>query len=128
MNKYNILIALNLPFVIFGLFKAYSLYKSGSVSRPAYTLRVTFWAAVAIGILFVQPVFNFLEDRSLTDSVPPSLLDVVEITGIVFCVTVCSRLYGKLEATEKRLNELHQRLSIELSTSASPEPEKRQSK
>lgn len=128
MNKYNILIALNMPFVIFGLFKAYSLYKTGSLSRPGYSLRLTFWAIVAIGIIFVQPIFNFLENRDLTDSVPPSLLDVVEITGIVLCMTICSRLYGKLEVAEKRLSDLHEKLSIELSVNASPVPEKPQAK
>lgn len=115
MNKYNILILLNMPFVIFGLFKTYSLFASGSLSRLAYTIRLIFWLIVAVGILFVKPIYSFLVYRSLTDSLPPSLLDIAEITGIVLCVTICFRLYSKLESTEKRLSDLHEKLSIELS-------------
>ncbi|HWZ65806.1 MAG TPA: hypothetical protein VNX65_03335 [Patescibacteria group bacterium] len=116
MNKYNILILLNMPFVIFGLFKTYSLFANGSLSRLAYTIRTVFWLVVAVGILFVKPIYSFLVYQSLTDSPPPNLLDIAEITGIVLCVTVCFRLYSKLESAEKRLSDLHERLSIELST------------
>lgn len=116
MNKYQLLILLNMPFVIFGLLKTYSLHASGSLSRLAYGIRMVFWLVVGTGILFTQQIYSFLVHRSLTDSLPPTLLDVTELTGLVLCITLCLRLYTKLDVAEKRLSDMHERLSIELST------------
>lgn len=116
MNKYNLLILLNMPFVIFGIFKTYSLHASGSLSRLAYSVRMVFWIILGVCILFTKQIYSFLVYRSLTDSLPPTLLDVSEITGLVLCASVCLRLYSRLDSTEKRLSDMHERLSIELST------------
>lgn len=115
MSKYTLLIILNMPFVAVGLLKTYRMFQVGRLSRAGLVMRVIFWLTVACGIVFVREIYTFLVSHSLTDSTPLSLTDVVMITGVIFCLSFCLRLYTKNEALEKRLNDLHEKLSVELS-------------
>ena len=115
MDKYQLLIILNLPFVIFGVFSALVRYKESSMSRLSLLLRLIFWSSIAFGIFFAKNLYNFLVGNRLTDSPPLSLADVVLVTGVSFCFFLCIRLYSRLDATEQRLTELQERLSIILS-------------
>lgn len=115
MSKYTLLIILNIPFVLFGLLKAYTMLKSGVLGRVGFGARLLFWAFVALGIVFAKQVYNFLQSNDLTDSQPMSLADVVLVTGVIFCLFLCMRLYSRLEAMERRATDLHQKLSIMVS-------------
>jgi len=48
----------------------------------------------------------------LTDSTPLSLPDVVLATGVMLAFSLCIRLYSKFDAMDKRLSDLHEKLSI----------------
>lgn len=115
MDKYTLLIILNLPFVIFGIIKAIVAYKTGAVQRGGLVLRLLFWSAVGIGLLFARNFYNLLRERGLTDTAPLSLADVVLVTGVIFSMFLILRLYAKLDQTEKRLTDMHEKMSIELS-------------
>lgn len=116
MDKYTILILLNIPFVIFGLVSALARHKEGLVGRFSLFLRLAFWSLIAAGLFFAKDLYDFLVGKNLTDSPPLSLADVILVTGVSFCFFLCLRLYTRIDQTERKLTELQERLSILLST------------
>jgi hypothetical protein len=104
-----------MPFVIFGLINAFILYRDSSLGRFSLFIRIVFWTLIALGLIFAQQVYNFLVRNDLTNSQPLSLADVVLVTGVNFCMFLSLRLYTRLEHTERRLTDLHEKLSIILS-------------
>lgn len=115
MDKYTILILLNLPFVLFGLLKAVVFYKEGVYGRLAFAIRVVFWLIIILGLFFAQDIYTYLVSQNLTDSAPISLADVVLVTGINLCLFLSIRLYSRVEQLEAKLFEMQEKLSIELS-------------
>jgi hypothetical protein len=112
MDKYVILLLLNLPFVLFGLLKVVMLYHTKSLSRIGFLSRILFWLIILAGLVFAQEIYNYLNTNGLTDSTPLSLADVILTTGVILCLTLCFRLYAKNDAMEKRLSDLHEKLSV----------------
>ncbi len=115
MDKYTLLVILNAPFIIFGLLKAYVSYNSKIIKLGSFLLRILFWAFITFGLVFANNIYDYLIRNRLTDSGPLTIADVVQITGIIFCLSLILRLYSKLEATERQLVKLHQELSLRLS-------------
>lgn len=115
MDKYALLIILNLPFVIFGFLKAIMMYRDGIVKRIGLLIRLGFWLVILMGLLFAEPLYKYLFENHLTDTTPLSLADVVLVTGIMLALSLCMRLYAKVDTLEKRLTDLHQETSIKLS-------------
>ena len=115
MDKYTLLIILNLPFVLFGILKAIMMFREGAVKRFGLLLRLTFWGIVLTGLIFAEGLYNYLFANNLTDTTPLSLADVVLVTGIMLALSLCIRLYAKVDTLEKRLTDLHQETSIRLS-------------
>lgn len=115
MDKYTLLFVLNLPFVLFGIFRSITMYKASIIQWPGLCLRLIFWIAILLGLLFAKEIYSFLLGNNLTDSAPLSLADVVLVTGIIFCLFLCTRLYAKIDSMEKRLTDLHEKVSIHLS-------------
>ena len=115
MDKYTLLILLNFPLLAFGLFKTAVMYKKGLLSRPGLVVRLGFWLLIAVGLILAEEIYTFLYNRGLTASDPLSIADVVLVTGVIFCLALCLRLYSKIEALEQRVTKLQQVLSIKLS-------------
>lgn len=115
MDKYVLLIILNMPFVLLGLFKAYARLSANRISRLQFLIRTFFWVAIGLCIIFARSIYDFLQTHQLTDSQPLSLVDVVLATGVIFCIFLCVRLYSKVEMLDQRLTDLHQELSIRMS-------------
>jgi len=115
MDKYTLLVILNVPFVIFGLVKTVDLYHRRAISRVGLGARIIFWLGIFVALLFAQPVYNFLASNNLTNSTPVSLADVVLVTGLNFALALCVRLYSKVYVLERRVSALHEKLSIKTS-------------
>lgn len=115
MSRYLLLLILNTPFVIAGILSAFVSYKLGRSSRRSMFGRIVFWLAIFIGLMMAQPIYEYLFSNNLTQTEPLSLFDVVQITAAVFVFYVASRARSKVDALERRINELHQELSILLS-------------
>jgi hypothetical protein len=113
MDKYTLLLIFNLPFVIFGIVRAVVMHKEGLVQRFGFLIRLVFWGIVLFGLVFAEEIYSFLSRNNLSDTSPLSLAEVVLTTGFLLCFTLCVRLYGKTEALEKRLSDLHEEVSIE---------------
>lgn len=115
MNKYTILIVLNVPFIILGYLRTVLLHKSGKLQRVGFFMRLLFWTILLIGLIFAESIYNYLSQERLTDSPPLSIADVVLVTGVLFGLTLCMRLYAKVDQLERRLNDIHEELSIKTS-------------
>lgn len=115
MDKYTLLFLLNIPFVIFGLLKSVALFKSGSITNVGFFLRICFWIFILAGLIFAEEAYNFLSQNHLTESPPLSIADVLLVTGTLFSLFLCTRLYAKIDALEKKVSDLHERLSIDQS-------------
>ncbi len=114
MSRYLILLLLNTPFVTAGLVNALVKFKLKKVSRRRFILESVIWIVVFIGLASIKPIYEFLFSNNLTQTEPLSLFDVAQITGIVAVTFVASRTRAKLDALERRVQDLHQELSIRL--------------
>lgn len=90
-------------------------YKLGRMSRRRFFFGLTFWLILLAGLVFLQPIYDFLFSNHLTQTEPLSLFDVVQITGILFTLFVANKAYGKVDQLERHVHDLHQELSIQLS-------------
>jgi len=115
MSRYLLLLLLNLPFIIFGIVGAITQYKLGRSSHRRLAAAIAVWLSILVALLVAQPLYEYLYSNELTQTEPLSLFDVMQITAIVLVFYIANRTRNKLEATERRLNDLHQELSILLS-------------
>lgn len=115
MSRYTILLILNTPFIIAGLLNAIVNFKLSKISRARLIFNIILWLAVFAGLASAQPIYQFLFSNNLTQTEPLSLFDVIQITGIVVVFFMANRARLKLEILERRVQDLHQELSIRLS-------------
>lgn len=115
MSRYLLLFLLNAPLVLAGLFNTIVAYKMSRISRAKFAFQVVFWLVILAGLAGAYPIYQFLFSNKLTDTEPLSLFDVIQITGIIAIFFVVFRLRSKVEVLEKRTQDLHRELSIQLS-------------
>ncbi|MGF7229605.1 MAG: hypothetical protein ACQR33_06545 [Candidatus Saccharibacteria bacterium] len=115
MSRYLILLILNGPFIVAGLVNALVAYKMTRISKRRFILQVAFWIILLTGLATIKPIYEFLFSNNLTNTEPLSLFDVMQITGIVIVFFIAIRTRAKVENLERRLQDLHQELSIRLS-------------
>ncbi len=116
MSRYLLLFLINLPFILVAMLGAITQYKLRRSTRQKMIARISIWLIVATGLALAQPIYDWLFSHRLTQTEPLSLFDVVQITGIILVFYIANRTRAKVETLEKRLQDLHQELSIKLST------------
>jgi len=121
MSRYLILIILNAPFILAAILNALVDYKMHKISSKKFAVQILVWLVILAGLLLAAPIYKYLFSNNLTQTEPLSLFDVIQITGIVFLLFVTSRTRTKTEALERRLQDLHQELSIKLSANKEAE-------
>jgi hypothetical protein len=84
------------------------------ISFRRFIFKVTFWVIILFGLLFTESIYTFLYDQGLTQTEPLSLFDVLQITGIIYIFFLVNRLYVKVDVLERRVQDLHQEISIRL--------------
>lgn len=114
MSRYLILLILNTPFVIAGLTNALVSYKLSRISLQRFCFQWALWLIVFAGLAAAQPIYEFLFSNNLTHTEPLSLFDVIQITGIVGIFFIANRTRAKVDVLERRVQDLHQELSIRL--------------
>ena len=115
MSRYLILFFLNLPLILAALASALVDYKMGKYSRKKYIGQTLIWLVILTGLASAKLIYDFLFSKSLTHTEPLSLFDVIQITGIILVLYISNRSRIKLETLERRMQDLHQQLSIDLS-------------
>lgn len=115
MSRYFLLFLLNLPFVLAGLLSAITQYKMKRSSRRRFITLTILWLLILAGLALAEPLYSWLFTNNLTVSEPLSLFDVIQITAIVIVFYIANRSMAKVSALEKRVQDIHQELSIRLS-------------
>ena len=77
--------------------------------------QTTIWLTIFVGLAFTYQIYRFLFSNNLTQSEPLSLFDVMQITGVIVVLYMANRSRIKIENLERRVQDLHQELSIRLS-------------
>lgn len=116
MSRYLILFIITLPFIILAITGIVTRFKMGIISKRRTTYQIIFWLLILFGLAAADPFYNWLIANNLTVTDSLSLFDVVQLFFIIFLLYVINSQSIKQEQTEKRLNDLHQELSIRLST------------
>ena len=91
-------------------------YKLRRVSPSRFRHQIILWLIVLVVLLGSFPLYNYLVGRPPLDSTELSSFDVIQTTAIVFLFYTLHNQRQKSEQTERRLRDLHQALSIKLST------------
>jgi hypothetical protein len=115
VSRYLLLVLVNVPFVLAGLLGTIVSYKMKQSSKRRTIFKIVFWLSIFAALALAYPIYEFLFDKELTDTEPMSLFDVIQISGIIGLTYVATRLHGKVENLERRVQDLHQELSIRLS-------------
>jgi hypothetical protein len=116
VSRYLLLLILNIPFIIAGLVNALVSYKLLKISKQRFIFQTFLWLIMLIGLASAKPIYQFLFTNNLTETEPLSLFDVIQITGIVILFFAINRSHTKLDTLEHRVQDLHQELSIRLSS------------
>lgn len=74
------------------------------------------WAILLVILVFAFPLYNLFTSKPLLDSEELSLFDIIQTTAIIFLIYVVNNMRLKNEWNEKRIRELHQEVSIRLSS------------
>lgn len=116
MSRYLILLLLNLPFISISILSAITQYKLGRSSKRRAVIQILAWAVILVGLVSAEYIYNWLFSNNLTQTESLSLFDVLQITAIVFLLYFANRLRTKVDYVENRLRDIHQEISIRLST------------
>ena len=116
MSRYVLLLLVNLPFVILAITSIITRYKMKRITKRRASIQLLMWLVLLFGLAIAEPAYHWLFAHDLTATDSLSLFDVVQITAIVFLLYTVNGLSSRIDQTEKRLNDLHQELSIRLST------------
>jgi hypothetical protein len=114
VSRYLILIILNTPLIVAAMINTTVGYKLQRMSRKRFLFGMSFWLILLAGLICVEPIYSFLFSNNLTETEPLSLFDVIQITGIIFTLFIANKAYGKADLLERRVQDLHQELSIRL--------------
>ena len=110
------LVLLNLPLILSALFASLVDYRMNKISFRKYVFRTLLWFLILAGLISAKFVYDFLAINNLSQTEPLSLFDVIQITGVITVLFMANRSRIKIESLERRVNDLHQELSIKLSS------------
>ena len=116
MSRYLILLLLNLPFISISILSAITQYKLGRASKRRAIVQILLWVVILIGLASAESIYTWLFSNNYTETESLSLFDVLQITAIVFLLYFVNRLRTKVDHVESRLRDIHQEISIRLST------------
>lgn len=114
--RYIILVLLNIPIVFLALLNIVTQYKMKKMPSKRFYRQLLLWTVILILLIGSFPVYNLIVGKPVLDSIDLSAFDIVEITSIVFLFYIVNDQRRKIEHAERRLRELHQEVSIKLST------------
>lgn len=115
MSRYFLLFLLNLPFILLAILGAITQYKLHRSTKKRLIAQIATWILLFVGLASAEAIYNWLFQNNLTRTEPLSLFDVIQITAIVIIFYIVNRSRAKIEILEKRVQDLHQELSIQLS-------------
>jgi hypothetical protein len=115
MSRYLLLLLINTPLILLSMLGALTRFKLHKSTKLRFFIQIISWILVFVGLASAETIYTWLFQNNLTQTEPLSLFDVIQITAIVVVYYIANRSYAKVEALEKRVQDLHQELSIKLS-------------
>jgi hypothetical protein len=115
VSRYLILVILNAPLILAAVLGVLVDFKLGKITRRKFIFQISLWGILFIGLASAHFIYEFLFSNNLTQTEPLSLFDVIQITGIIYVLFMANRSRIKVETLERRVQDLHQELSIRLS-------------
>jgi quinol-cytochrome oxidoreductase complex cytochrome b subunit len=112
--RYIILILLNIPIILLALVNFITRYKLKRIEKIRLRRQVIIWLIILIILIGSFPVYNILSNKPLLDSSELSLFDIFQTTAIIFLFYIVNNQRQKIDQTERRVQDLHQALSIKL--------------
>jgi len=114
--RYLILILLNLPVILVALANVLTQYKMNRISKSRFRRQFFLWIVILVVLVASFPVYNLVVNGPLLDSHDLSLLDIVQTTAIVYLFYIANDLRRRLDKSDKTFRDLHQEISIKLSS------------
>lgn len=87
-----------------------------NIGKRRFIFRLVLWIGIFAGLLFAEPIYNYLFTNNLTQTEPLSLFDVIQITAIISILFIANQANLRASILEKQVRDLHQELSIRLSS------------
>ena len=113
--RYILLVALNMPIIILGLFNIITQYKLARVSKERLLHQIVLWGIILVILISSFPAYNLLVGKPIFDSSELSLFDIFQTTAIIVIIYILNRQRQRVEQNEKTIRDLHQELSIKMS-------------
>ena len=126
MSRYTLLIILNSPLIIIGVLNTTVAYKMKNIGKRRFLFRLILWIGIFLGLIFAEPIYNYLFTNNLTQTEPLSLFDVIQITAIIAILFIANQANLRASLLEKQVRDLHQELSIRLSKTENNKTDKKQ--
>lgn len=114
--RYLLLLLLNIPLVLLAILNTVTKYKMHRMSRRKFTRSILFWSSLLSLLVIALPLYNYSQHDTLFNSSSLTMLDIAQTTTIVYLIYVVNTLRQKVERIDKRTRDLHQEVSIMLST------------
>lgn len=114
--RYALLVLLNLPIIIFALINFTTQYKLKKIDKSRYRRQLIVLITAFIVLVGSFPIYNLLMGRPILQSNTLNLLDIAQTTAIVYIIYAANTLRRKSEQNEHLIRDLHQELSIKLSS------------
>lgn len=115
MSRYLLLLIFNLPFILLAILGAITQFKLKHLTKNKLVIQLVVWLLLLVGLILAEPIYNWLFQNKLTHTEPLSLFDVIQITAIVIVFYIANHSRVRITTLEKRVQDLHQELSIRLS-------------
>jgi len=115
MSRYLLLFLLNLPLILLAILGAITQFKLKRITKSRLIAQIIIWILLMIGLASSEYLYNWLFAHKMTQTEPLSLFDVIQITAIIIVFYIANHSRTKIESLEKRIQDLHQELSIKLS-------------
>lgn len=113
--RYLVLVLLNIPVILLALVSIVTQYKLGKASKQRFHHQLILWLVLLIVLIGSFPVYNYMSGKQPFDSASLSTFDIAQTTAIVALVYITNTQRQRIETVERRVNDLHQELSIRLS-------------
>ena len=114
--RYIILLLLNLPIILLALINFITKYKTSKITKERFKFQVALWVIILVILVASFPIYNILSGNHPLESSDLSFFDIIQTTAIIFLVYIANSQRKRIESADKRLRDLHQELSIKISS------------
>ena len=114
--RYVILVLLNIPIILLALVNIITQYKTRKMSVRRFRQQIILWLVILVVLVGSFPAYNHMNGKYILDSSELSLFDIIQTTAIVYLIYIINNHRRKLEQNERLIRELHQEISIKLSS------------